>query len=703
MQFSMLALLGLCVVMTHSFIPPAFADRPPIPLTDAVATDVVQTRDGHDIKLEFGTTNPWPNIRCDAPAGTPWNWSSHGSMILSMTNPTAADETFYVRVDDDVTADGSKHCITASGTVRANATQMFYLSLTAPDIREAGGMRAAPPTALSDLGEPLSCSGAIEPSHVVSFQIFRARPTAPAQIILHGISLSDQAATQSLDRLVDQFGQYTRADWPGKVHEERDLASQMNVERADLQAHLGPAERDEWGGWTGAPKQKATGFFRTEQIDGRWWLVDPDGRLFLSAGIDVVAHNAPTVIEGRESMFTWLPDKNDPLAAFYGRIDTGYIAGHLYHGNTFNFYGANLARKYGTDYDTQFRDTAVSRLRSWGFNTIGNWSNDRTWRKSSFPYVATVGAWGSFARVPSGEDYWGQMPDPFDPEFTRAADMSIRYKAREVNGDASCIGYFFDNELSWGAGDDDAHHYGLAYGALSLTTASPAKRAFLAQLHARYSTVDALNAAWGSSLKSWSDLEAPYNAPAPLASDAQRNDFSAFLTLFAEKYFSTVSAAIKQYDADHLYLGCRFAWFTPEAVKAASKFVNVISFNIYNWQETKYQFAESLGKPLIVGEFHFGALDRGMFSGGLGPVQNQTQRGTSYADYVATVLSEPAFVGTHWFEYCDEPTLGRAGDGENYNIGFVSITDTPYPELIASARNTNAKIYALHQAAKPLR
>jgi len=341
---------------------------------------------------------------------------------------------------------------------------------------------------------------------------------------------------------------------------------------------------------------------------------------------------------------------------------------------------------------------AVSRLASWGFNTLGNWSNEEIGRQNKFPYVASVGAWGNFAKVPSGNDYWGKMPDPFDPQFAQAADASLRSKAEQVKDDPACLGYFFDNELSWGDGDNDAHHYGLSYGALSLGSQSPAKRAFVAYLQNRYIAIEKLNAAWGSSIGSWDELGAPFQAPSPLKTDAQRSDFSAYLGIFAEKYFSVVSSAIKRYDPHHMYLGCRFAWFTPEAVAASAKYVDVISFNIYNWQENKYQFAQSLGKPLIVGEFHFGALDRGMFSGGLGPVKSQQERGASYSEYVKSVLSEPAFVGVHWFQYVDEPTTGRSGDGENYNIGFVSIADTPYPELIGAARRTNSEVYAIHEA-----
>jgi agarase len=41
----------------------------------------------------------------------------------------------------------------------------------------------------------------------------------------------------------------------------------------------------------------------------------------------------------------------------------------------------------------------------------------------------------------------------------------------------------------------------------------------------------------------------------------------------------------------------------------------------------------------------------------------------------------------------DQPLTGRWFDGENYNIGFVSITDTPYPEMVAAARRVHGQMY----------
>ena len=49
-------------------------------------------------------------------------------------------------------------------------------------------------------------------------------------------------------------------------------------------------------------------------------------------------------------------------------------------------------------------------------------------------------------------------------------------------------------------------------------------------------------------------------------------------------------------------------------------------------------------------------------------------------------------VGTHWFQYGDQATTGR-GDGENYQIGFLDICDTPYTETIQAARQVGATMY----------
>ena len=101
-----------------------------------------------------------------------------------------------------------------------------------------------------------------------------------------------------------------------------------------------------------------------------------------------------------------------------------------------------------------------------------------------------------------------------------------------------------------------------------------------------------------------------------------------------------------------------------------------------------------MDKPIIIGEFHFGALDRGLIHPGLRGVGSQTQRAYAYYHYVTQALEHPNIVGTHWFQYRDQPITGR-GDGENYQIGFVNIADNPYPEMVQSARWIGKNMYPL--------
>lgn len=152
---------------------------------------------------------------------------------------------------------------------------------------------------------------------------------------------------------------------------------------------------------------------------------------------------------------------------------------------------------------------------------------------------------------------------------------------------------------------------------------------------------------------------------------------------------------LRKLDADHLYLGSRFAGYTAEAAEACAEHCDVISFNIYQNRinAPRWDFLNAYNKPAIIGEFHFGALDRGMFHTGLVAASSQADRARMFIDYMQTVLDHPAFVGAHWFQYADQAITGRTLDGENYNIGFVMHNDTPYPEMVEAARTVLGEMY----------
>ena len=130
-----------------------------------------------------------------------------------------------------------------------------------------------------------------------------------------------------------------------------------------------------------------------------------------------------------------------------------------------------------------------------------------------------------------------------------------------------------------------------------------------------------------------------------------------------------------------------------QTAAAAAKYVDVVSYNIYQPSVLDFPFNSDADVPLLIGEFHFGALDRGLFHTGLVPVANQAARAQAYQEYVTSVLRHPQFVGCHWFPYEDEPVTGRVYDEENYQIGFVDVTDTPYAETITASRAVGAALY----------
>jgi hypothetical protein len=171
---------------------------------------------------------------------------------------------------------------------------------------------------------------------------------------------------------------------------------------------------------------------------------------------------------------------------------------------------------------------------------------------------------------------------------------------------------------------------------------------------------------------------------------------SPFTRRFAEAYFRTVTEALRRHDPDHLYLGSRFAWQTPEAVEGCARWCDVVSFNIYRRSiaENREEWARfhALGRPALIGEFHYGSADRGLFWEGLVGVQRESERGPGYARYLRSVANNPDFVGAHWFKYIDEPLTGRTLDGENGHIGFITVADLPYKDLVAAARDANEEV-----------
>lgn len=170
--------------------------------------------------------------------------------------------------------------------------------------------------------------------------------------------------------------------------------------RAVPSAAIPVDERNRFGGAAGARVAAGGNFFRVRQEGGRWWLVDPDGYLFFSVGVNSV----------------------DPT-----RIGSG---------------GGN-----------EWARTTHELLTSAGFNTLGRWSKPEPFQAAGrrIPWCSTLSFMGSYARQRSkkrGEaGYPNETIPVFDPEWPAFCERYAREKTRPLIEQRWLVGHFSDNEL----------------------------------------------------------------------------------------------------------------------------------------------------------------------------------------------------------------------------------------------------------------
>ena len=162
--------------------------------------------------------------------------------------------------------------------------------------------------------------------------------------------------------------------------------------------------RDKYGGFTRI-RARATGFFRVEQLNGRWWLITPEGHGFLSVGVNHV--------------------------------------------------------DYKEDYSPEFVEFVCSHLFDWGFNTIG-WSQEtmssefikgqvihsRGWGQEQYEYVDLP--YIHLLRFTDIEWYVNEeFPDVFSSTFADKCDSIAREFCSQMCNDPKLMGYFYSDTPNW--------------------------------------------------------------------------------------------------------------------------------------------------------------------------------------------------------------------------------------------------------------
>ncbi|AWB65074.1 agarase [Saccharobesus litoralis] len=686
----------------------------------------------------------------------PWNWKEYESFSIAfdIANQGQYSTQLFLNVFDT-----NGQVYTRSVNVPVGGSKTYYSKMKGHDLGSpktgvgenvelnlSSGLRSNPETWETDDvqfiwmwgNKNLNVEGIREVSLSVQYNLHDKEVTIDNFRLMPHPKMNEKYLTH----IVDKFGQPSRLDYEEKVFSEAELLAAKDKELKELQGGKPLNDRTKFSGWKDGPRFEATGYFRTQKIGEKWSLIDPEGYIYFTTGIDNIrmsnattltgydydqktidqrtagdltpedsqglnpppkrAHNTRHLVsETRANMFEWLPkDHNDPLANNFG-YRRGAHSGPLSRGEVFSFYMANLERKYGEttpySYLEDWSKVTVDRMLSWGFTSFGNWVDPMYYDNDRIPYFANGWIIGDFKTVSSGNDFWGGLPDVFDPVFAERADVTVKQIAKEVKGSPWCVGVFIDNEKSWGRPESPTTELGIVIHTLTRDGNNvPTKNMFTEKMKAKYGAISKLNKAWGVNLASW-DAFQKGGFDTKLRNPVQTKDYEDLLYEYAAEYFRIVDAALEKYMPNHMYMGVRFAdWGMPKpVVKAAAKYTDVVSFNLYKegLTKNKWKFLEEMDKPTVIGEFHMGTTASGFFHPGLIHAASQEDRARMYKDYMHSIIDNNYFIGAHWFQYLDSPITGRAYDGENYNVGFVSVTDVPYNAMVKAARELHTELY----------
>ncbi|EHJ49272.1 hypothetical protein DFW101_3273 [Solidesulfovibrio carbinoliphilus subsp. oakridgensis] len=352
------------------------------------------------------------------------------------------------------------------------------------------------------------------------------------------------------------------------------------------------------------------------------------------------------------------------------------------------------------DRDAWAADTEA-RLRSWGFNTRGGWSDPTT--RMSLPLVPEIDL-GRNSRL-----HWF---DPFAPDALAKTVAKARELTEPHRNNPAVIGYFTDNEVGWWNAPLFRWYLGNEWAVYS--------KQFLWRMifdHYR-GRWDRLLADFvpGPDVHSFEDLKKG-RAVLKLRPGGQGiHLIQKFTAACAGRYYELVHKALKAVDPDRLVMGDRLPlYYNQDAVLASRGHLDVLSTN-YNvdtpdgWVAPYYfeGLAKLTDAPVLISEFFFAADENrsgNINNGHLMHVKTQAERAAGAAAAVRNFAAFPNVVGTHWFQYYDEPSGGR-GDGENFNMGLVDIRNEPYEGLVAALTRANAAVPAIHvasaKAAPPL-
>ena len=424
-----------------------------------------------------------------------------------------------------------------------------------------------------------------------------------------------------------------------------DIKTAKKIEVVDVKARL---DLDSYGG-SKTLKGKATGWFSAQKINGRWWLVSPDGNGMISLG---VVHIGQALLQ--------------PL----------------------------FAASYNSDPAAFYKD-ATDNMRHWGFNSSGYGTG---WKEKALVMMKEMPMMISLEDL-LGISRFSKAPERLDlfDEATRAIlAKRIAGHVEPVKNSKNLIGYFYvDLPLWWNpAARKKGNDWATAY--RKLAAGAPGKVQYVDFLLKRYNTVEAVNKAYGSGAaeragildeKNWSNLR-------PDDSTVLSDD-KAFAAVVARQYYKICREEIRKLDPNHLLFGDRYAGTDlpglEEVLKEAAPYIDVVALQPFDKErfntELYDKVAESTGKPVLFCDFAVNFATEQYPQGMWGSWPTEDKAADVYAEYLSAAFARPYMIGIHRCTYIDLPR------DKILKQGLIQQDGRPYSRTVQRYAEIHKKLY----------
>ena len=426
---------------------------------------------------------------------------------------------------------------------------------------------------------------------------------------------------------------------------------------------------DRYGGFLDV-KGERTGFFHTERINDRWWLVTPDGHGFFGIG---VSHPITSMSEGAITF------------AYDGRQE-------------------------------EWMRDGIRKMRELGFNSV--WSGpyslerirfgnidadlaDKVYREAEIPYAIHVPLIKHQVELKPGE----KRPDVFGDEYQEFVRGEVAKRVAPNKDNPWVLGYYygygsFMREDAW------------INETLSYPPGSPGRERLLDVLEQRYrSDIAKLNAVYRTSFGSFADLrrkgsltyprwilavKAGQSPPAMAGAGDILADAEALLGEIVEQLHKVAHTEIRKHDSNHMVLGSyvKDTTYTKWIWERIAPYIDALGPQDLSEVNPIKPSVEATGVPAMLSDQVFGnvyPLALQGKPGAPGAVPDHVDRRVLYDLLASRIARDPDFIGVSFCAVLyDQSHWRRAYD--RGQPGFFSIDGEPNQSLVETVRNANQRI-----------